>query len=173
MILFPACYRVSSERTFKKESVLHNPRIRTNLEVTASLVQLVERRSPKPNVGGSSPPGRESPLPHRNKLDINEPNQEINDTVSTMATTNPPKKKTNAKKPKPNTPKNDGGLLNELKAIQKEFTKITWPTVPQIWGNTIIVIVMVAIVSLGMWIADNTFRIVIQFLTEELPKYLT
>lgn len=26
--------------------------------VRASLVQLVERRSPKPDVGGSSPPGR-------------------------------------------------------------------------------------------------------------------
>ena len=28
----------------------------------ASLVQLVERRSPKPDVGGSSPPGRASPF---------------------------------------------------------------------------------------------------------------
>ncbi len=89
-----------------------------------------------------------------------------------MATTKQPKK-TNAKKPKNTVNKSENGFVAELKGIQKEFTKITWPTVPQIWANTIIVIVMVAIVSLGMWIADNIFRVVIQFLTEELPKYLT
>ncbi len=88
-----------------------------------------------------------------------------------MATTKQPQKNS-SKNPKQAVTSSEGGFLAELKAIQKEFQKITWPTVPQIWGNTIIVIVMVAIISLGMWIADNTFRIAIQFLTEELPKYL-
>ena len=35
-----------------------SPVIKTRLAGWASLVQLVERWSPKPNVGGSSPPGR-------------------------------------------------------------------------------------------------------------------
>ena len=32
--------------------------MQSSSEACALLVQLVERRSPKPNVGGSSPPGR-------------------------------------------------------------------------------------------------------------------
>ncbi len=34
------------------------PEYRPFVSLLASLVQLVERRSPKPDVGGSSPPGR-------------------------------------------------------------------------------------------------------------------
>ena len=36
----------------------------------ASLVQLVERRSPKPDVGGSSPPGRALPFFYKALLEF-------------------------------------------------------------------------------------------------------
>ena len=60
--------------------------------------------------------------------------------------------------------------MDEIKAVRKEFDKVSWPTLPQIGGNTVIVIVMVALVSTGLWAADNVFRLVIELLTETLPK---
>lgn len=57
-----------------------------------------------------------------------------------------------------------------FKGVGQEFHKIAWPTMPQIWGNTVIVILMTAIVSTGMWGMDNVFRTVIWVLTEVIPN---
>lgn len=62
--------------------------------------------------------------------------------------------------------------MDLVKGIRSEFGKIAWPTPQQITGNTIVVLVMVAIVSLGMWGIDNIFRAVIWLITDEIPKHV-
>jgi len=59
-----------------------------------------------------------------------------------------------------------------FKGVVQEFHKIAWPSVPQIWGNTIIVIVMVTLMSSGIWAVDNVFRGILWMLTQVIPAQL-
>lgn len=65
-----------------------------------------------------------------------------------------------------------GGLVDALKQIRLEAGRITWPTRAQIWGNTVVVVVMVTLVSLGILLVDNLFFGLIWLLTDALPKQL-
>lgn len=87
-----------------------------------------------------------------------------------MATTKP--KQTPSKKNKPTASEKEEGFMDLLKGIRGEFGKISWPTPQQITGNTIVVLVMVAIVSLGMWGIDNIFRAIIWLITDEIPRHI-
>lgn len=62
------------------------------------------------------------------------------------------------------------GLVAYFKSIVAEGKKVTWPTMPQIWANTIIVLLMTVLFSAGLWAVDNTFRLLIQVLTVDLPR---
>jgi preprotein translocase SecE subunit len=53
--------------------------------------------------------------------------------------------------------------LEYLRGVRTEWGKISWPTWPQIWGQTIVVLVMVTIMSVGLWVIDSLFRILISF----------
>jgi preprotein translocase SecE subunit len=57
------------------------------------------------------------------------------------------------------------GLIEYLKGVRSEWGKISWPTWPQIWGQTIIVLVMVTIMTLALFILDNSFRFIIEHIT--------
>lgn len=56
-------------------------------------------------------------------------------------------------------------LSTYLKGVRSEWDKITWPTWPQIWGQTIVVLVMVSIITLGLFLIDNAFSLILQFIT--------
>lgn len=66
-----------------------------------------------------------------------------------------------------------GGLVEAFRQIRLEATRITWPTRAQIWGNTVVVVVMVTLVSLGILLVDNVLYGLIWLLTEALPKQMT
>ncbi len=57
------------------------------------------------------------------------------------------------------------GLIAYLKGVRSEWTKVSWPTWPQIWGQTIVVLITVAIATAGLWALDNVFRILIDLIT--------
>lgn len=56
-------------------------------------------------------------------------------------------------------------LKNYLKGVRAEWHKVSWPTWPQIWGQTIVVLVMVSIMTVGLFIIDNSFHLLIQWIT--------
>ena len=66
----------------------------------------------------------------------------------------------------------DQPVVRFLKEIQVELTKITWPTVPQIVANTVVVVVMVTVVSILLFCLDNAFHGLIFLLTKTIPKAL-
>ncbi|MBX2860366.1 MAG: preprotein translocase subunit SecE [Vampirovibrio sp.] len=60
---------------------------------------------------------------------------------------------------------NANGLAAYLKGVQTEWGKVSWPTMPQIWAQTLVVLVMVSIMSFGLWTIDNLFRLGIGAIT--------
>lgn len=56
-------------------------------------------------------------------------------------------------------------LATYLKGVRTEWTKISWPTPPQIWGQTIVVLVMVTLMTLCLFIMDNLFHFIITGIT--------
>lgn len=52
-----------------------------------------------------------------------------------------------------------------FKGIRSEWTKITWPTWPQIWGQTIVVLVMVSIMTLSLFFWDYLMHVIITTIT--------
>jgi preprotein translocase subunit SecE len=52
-----------------------------------------------------------------------------------------------------------------FKGVRSEWGKISWPTWPQIWGQTIVVLVMTSIMTLGLFIMDNVFHLLVQLIT--------
>ena len=71
-----------------------------------------------------------------------------------------------AKKPKVPSPQlsQQSGVVAYLKGVKAEWGKISWPTWPQVWGQTLVVIVMTTIMSVGLFIIDTVFNFVIRFL---------
>jgi len=55
-------------------------------------------------------------------------------------------------------------LQTYLAGVRTEWKKITWPTWPQIWGQTIVVLVMVTLITLVLFIIDNSFHGIINFI---------
>ncbi len=98
-------------------------------------------------------------------------------TASNKAKSGKNAKDKNKPQPKGNTATLDPTKPSEswadfFKGVGQEFGKIAWPTMPQIWANTVIVIVMVIIVTTGMWGVDNMFRGIIWVLTDVIPKQI-
>jgi len=89
--------------------------------------------------------------------------------VSPMATVNKPTKEseTTGKKPrKPETPVSPVEQLKEyLLGVRSEWSKISWPTWPQIWGQTIVVLLMVAILTSGLFLLDYSLHFIITSIT--------
>lgn len=90
--------------------------------------------------------------------------------MSSMATVDkPPKKDTEKGDKKPGQSGAASSPLENLgtylKGVRTEWTKISWPTPPQIMGQTLVVLVMVSIMTLGLFLIDNTFRLIIDLIT--------
>lgn len=56
-------------------------------------------------------------------------------------------------------------LTTYLKGVRSEWTKVSWPTAPQIWGQTIVVLVMVTIMTLCLFGLDYSLHFIIQSIT--------
>ena len=84
-----------------------------------------------------------------------------------MATLDKPK---DDKKPKANQKtagKQDasgGNVVEYLKGVRSEWGKITWPTVPDILRQTVVVLVMTTVMTLILLVIDSTFRFLIHTL---------
>ena len=52
-----------------------------------------------------------------------------------------------------------------LAGVRQEWGQITWPTVPQLWTQTIVVLVFCTLLTLGIWGADQLFRWTIALIT--------
>ena len=73
-----------------------------------------------------------------------------------MATVNKPTQDNSDKKPR--NSETSPSLMAQLKdyfvGVKSEWTKISWPTWPQIWGQTIVVLLMVTIMTAGLFVLD-------------------
>ena len=94
----------------------------------ASLVQLVERRSPKPDVEGSSPSGRD--FKKGNKM------------------ANSQKKQNNFKE----------DFITYFKGVKSEWGKVTWPEKKQIVAETLIVVFVVSAFTIVVYLMDIIFK---------------
>lgn len=52
-------------------------------------------------------------------------------------------------------PQQGFSITEYFKGVKTEWTKITWPTRVQVISQTIVVLVMVAIMTLGLWLTDR------------------
>ncbi len=52
-------------------------------------------------------------------------------------------------------------LTNYIKGVRSEWTKITWPTWPQVWSQTLVVLVMVSLMTLVLAGMDKFFQFVL------------
>lgn len=76
------------------------------------------------------------------------------------------------KKPTPSAKEPVGNIARltaYLQGVKAEWGKISWPTWPQIWAQTIVVLVMVSLVTLGLLIIDKFYTFVIGLLLQILP----
>jgi len=89
-----------------------------------------------------------------------------------MATVNKPTKETETTGKKPRKPETSVSPAEQLKeyllGVRSEWSKISWPTWPQIWGQTIVVLLMVAIVTLGLFLLDYSLHFIITSITPHL-----
>jgi preprotein translocase subunit SecE len=131
----------------------------------ALLVQLVERRSPKPDVGGSSPPGRvhQRLSPPGNRVEthcsFHQPTLgdckkfvrgEVNNVVKKGSTT-----------PEVATAKESKGEVassNFVEATKDELAKVVWPSRQQLISESVAVVLMVILVATVIYFVDNLFH---------------
>ena len=125
----------------------------------ASLVQLVERRSPKPDVGGSSPPGRASPFFTIFDLNIAF-TQDCKGIARVAAMT-----KNELKEQPKELSKADSGSSPDGSGVAKffteskaEFGKIVWPTRQQLISESVAVLLMIVAVATFVYLIDALFR---------------
>ncbi len=90
---------------------------------------MVERRSPKPDVEGSSPSGRD--LNKRGKLMANQTNENIDFKEAMTA---------------------------YFKSVKLEWGKITWPGKREVIAETIYVIIITAVFTIGVLAVDTIFN---------------
>lgn len=67
-----------------------------------------------------------------------------------MSTKTPP----TSQKPQAESQQNFS-LPEYFKGVKTEWTKITWPSRVQVISQTIVVLIMVAIMTLGLWLTDR------------------
>ena len=79
--------------------------------------------------------------------------------------TSSPKKRKAAPKSVQVTEGNGFNLVTYLKGVRTEWTKVSWPSWPQITSQTLVVVVMVTIFSIGLWGIDSILRLVIGLIT--------
>lgn len=109
-----------------------------NFNLKASLVQLVERRSPKPDVEGSSPSGRVFKL-NRGKIMANQTKNQVNKNI-----------------------KED--FIAYLKSVKLEWGKISWPQKQQVFVETLYVIVVTFVFTITILLMDSIFSGVLKLL---------
>jgi preprotein translocase SecE subunit len=90
--------------------------------------------------------------------------------VSPMATVNKPTKdNSDPSGKKPRKPEASASPIEQFKdyllGVRSEWDKISWPTWPQIWGQTIVVLLMVAIMTTGLFILDYGIHFTISSIT--------
>jgi preprotein translocase subunit SecE len=85
-----------------------------------------------------------------------------------MATMNQSLKTPSGKKGKGSQDSNNSSATEQLQTylagVRAEWKKITWPTWPQVWGQTIVVLVMVTLITLVLFIIDNSFHEIIKLI---------
>jgi preprotein translocase SecE subunit len=54
----------------------------------------------------------------------------------------------------------NSGIIEYFKGVQAEWFKISWPTWPQIWAQTLVVLFMVIVISLGLLVIDKVFSFI-------------
>jgi preprotein translocase SecE subunit len=83
-----------------------------------------------------------------------------------MSAINPPSsKKKNAKLVSKSQQTIGSQLVEYLQGVKKEWTKISWPKGPQIWAQTIVVLIMVSLMTLGLFVLDYSLHFVIKAIT--------
>lgn len=100
---------------------------------------MVERRSPKPDVEGSSPSGRDL---------SNKRNKMANQTNEKMAKSQDFKAAATA----------------YFKSVKLEWGKITWPGKQQVIVETIYVVVITAVFTIGVLVLDTIFDLIFKAL---------
>jgi preprotein translocase SecE subunit len=87
--------------------------------------------------------------------------------MTPMATTQKPPAEKSNKKPRQSDASTSPieSMTEYFKGVRSEWGKISWPTWPQIWGQTIVVLVMVSIMTLGLFIMDYSFHWIITLIT--------
>ncbi len=58
-----------------------------------------------------------------------------------------------------------GNLGTYFKGVRAEWDKVSWPSKIQIWQQTIVTIIMVAIMTTTIFLLDSLFRTVIGLIT--------
>jgi len=59
-----------------------------------------------------------------------------------------------------------GGLKRWLRSVWGELKKVHWPTRKEIVAYTIVVMIAVALVGVGIWIADLGISFLMQFILQ-------
>ncbi len=99
---------------------------------------MVERRSPKPDVEGSSPSGRVFKL-NRGKIMANQTKNQVNKNI-----------------------KED--FIAYLKSVKLEWGKISWPQKQQVFVETLYVIVVTFVFTITILLMDSIFSGVLKLL---------
>ena len=110
----------------------------------ASLVQLVERRSPKPDVEGSSPSGRD--LNKKRNIMANQTKDKIDVKEAMTAYFKSVKLETPPKK-----------IITYFKGLRTEWGKITWPEKNQVVVETFFVVAIVFTFTVFIYVVDKIF----------------
>ncbi len=93
---------------------------------------MVERRSPKPDVEGSSPSGRDLNQKEENMANQTKENIDVKEAVKAY-----------------------------LKSVKLEWGKITWPGKQQVIVETIYVIIITAVFTIGVLALDRIFELIL------------
>lgn len=68
----------------------------------------------------------------------------------------------------PNAPSQPGSsnvVQAYFKGVQYEWTQITWPTVPQLWAQTLVVLFVVTLTTVLVWGIDLSWHTLITLIT--------
>jgi preprotein translocase subunit SecE len=69
-------------------------------------------------------------------------------------------------KPHASEPGKSESLAAYFQGVKTEWTKISWPTWPQIWAQTVLVLVMTLVITLGLLLIDQTLLGLTHLLTD-------
>jgi len=126
---------------------------------------LVERRSPKPDVVGSSPTGRDFLSFCSNVFAYWVCRYRKFQAVMSITTT--PNTSPAAKGNESVAQSSEEQGLGWVKGMGLEWSKITWPTKMQLVTNVIVVLLMTTAMTLFLWLIDTFFRWGIHLITPD------